>query len=113
VEEIYERFDTDTNHLGRLTKLKQYGIMEEFIAAFKRLAFRIEGMSDAFFRECLISGLKDEIRAHDLMAQPQSWVEATKRDKEAKQVVSFENQKPSFISCTHYSFCSTKYPKID
>jgi hypothetical protein len=61
VEEIYERFDTDTNHLGCLTKLKQLGIVEEFIASFECLDFRIEGMSDAFFRECFISSLKDEI----------------------------------------------------
>jgi hypothetical protein len=83
VAEIYECFDTDTNHLGRLTKLKQSGIVEDFIDAFEHLAFWTEGMSDAFFRECLISGLKDEIRAHVLMARPQIWVEATKRDKEA------------------------------
>jgi hypothetical protein len=38
--ELYERFDTDTNHLGHLTKLKQLGTMEGFIAAFERLAFR-------------------------------------------------------------------------
>jgi hypothetical protein len=81
VVELYECFDTDTNHLGHLTKMKQLGIVEEFIAAFERLAFRTEGMSDAFFRECFISGLKDEIRAHVLMARPESWVEATKRDK--------------------------------
>ena len=31
------------------------------------------------------------------MARPQSWVEATKRDKEAQQVVSSQNRKPSFI----------------
>jgi hypothetical protein len=31
------------------------------------------------------------------MAQPESWVEATKRDKEAQQVVSSQNRKPSFI----------------
>jgi hypothetical protein len=49
VAEIYERFDTDTNHLGCLTKMKQLGTMEDFIAAFERLAFRTEGMSDAFF----------------------------------------------------------------
>jgi hypothetical protein len=54
-------------------------------------------MSDAFFRECFISGLKDEIRAHVLMAQLQSWVEDTKRAKEAQQVVSSQNQKLSFI----------------
>ena len=54
-------------------------------------------MSDAFFQECFISGLKDEIWAHVLMAWPKSWVEATKRDKEAQQVVSSQNCKPSFI----------------
>jgi hypothetical protein len=54
-------------------------------------------MSDAFFRDCFISGLKDEIWAHVLMAQPESWVEDTKRTKEAQQVVSSQNCKPSFI----------------
>jgi hypothetical protein len=53
VAELYERFDTDTNHLGHLTKLKQLGTMEDFIAAFESLAFRIEGMSDAFFESVL------------------------------------------------------------
>jgi hypothetical protein len=84
VSELYECFDTDTNHLGRLTKLKQSGTVEDFIASFECLAFQIEGMSDAFFRECFISGLKDEIRAHVLMARPQSWVEATKISNEAQ-----------------------------
>jgi hypothetical protein len=49
VAKLYECFDTDTNHLGRLTKLKQYGIVEDFIATFERLDFRTEGTSDAFF----------------------------------------------------------------
>jgi hypothetical protein len=34
------------------------------------------------------------------MARPQSWVEATKRDKESQQVVSSQKQKPSFIPRT-------------
>ena len=59
--ELYERFDTDTNHLGHLTKLKQLGTMEDFIATFECPTFKIEGMYDAFFRECFINGLKDEI----------------------------------------------------
>jgi hypothetical protein len=100
VAELYEFFDTNTNHLGHLTKLKQSGTMEDFIVAFERLDFRTEGMSDAFFRECFISGLKDEIRAHVLMARPHSWVEATKRAKEAQQVVSSQKRKPSFIPHT-------------
>jgi hypothetical protein len=67
VTELYERFDTDTNHLGHLTKLKQSGTVEDFITAFERLDFRTEGMTDAFFRDCFISGLEDEIQAHVLM----------------------------------------------
>jgi hypothetical protein len=50
VADLYECFDTDTNHLGRLTKLKQSSTVEDFIAAFERLTFHIEGMPDAFFR---------------------------------------------------------------
>jgi hypothetical protein len=53
-----------------------------------------------FFRECFISGLKDEIHAHVLMAWPHSWVENTKQAKEAQQFVSSQNQKPSFIPRT-------------
>jgi hypothetical protein len=84
VAELYECFNTDTNHLGHLTKLKQLGTVEDFIATFECLAFRTEGMSDAFFRESFISGLNDEIWAHVLMARPESWVDATKRAKEAQ-----------------------------
>jgi hypothetical protein len=97
VAELYERFDTDTNHLGRLTKLKQSGIVEDFIAAFEHLSFRTEGMTDAFFQECFISGLKEEIQAHVLMARPTTWVETTKKSKEAQKIVSSQNRKPSFI----------------
>jgi hypothetical protein len=97
VAEIYECFDIDTNHLGCLTKLKQSGTIEDFIVAFECLAFQTEGMTDAFFRECFISGLKEEIRAHVLMARPTTWVEATKKSKEAQQIVSSQNRKPSFI----------------
>jgi hypothetical protein len=49
VAEIYKFFDTETNHLGRLTKLKQSGTVEYFIAAFERMAFQTKGMPDAFF----------------------------------------------------------------
>jgi len=34
------------------------------------------------------------------MDRPHSWVEATKRDKEAQHVVSSQKRKPSFIPCT-------------
>jgi hypothetical protein len=35
VAELYELFDTDTHHLGGLTKFKQSFTMEDFIVAFE------------------------------------------------------------------------------
>ena len=58
--------------------------LRPLIVAFEHLAFRTEGMTDALFRECFISGLKDEIWDHVLMARPLSCVEATRKDKEAQ-----------------------------
>jgi hypothetical protein len=84
VAKLYDRFDSDTHHLGRLTKLKQSGTMEDFIDMFEHLDFRTKGMSDDLFRECFISGLKYEICAHFLMVCPQTWLEATQPTKESQ-----------------------------
>jgi hypothetical protein len=97
VAELYAHFDTDTHYLGHLTKLKQSGTVEDFITAFEHLAFRTEGMSDAFFHECFINGLKDEIRSQVLMTRPPTWLEATQRAKEAQQVVFSQNKKTPFV----------------
>jgi hypothetical protein len=50
-----------------------------------------------FDLNAVVSGLKEEIQAHVLMAPPTTWVEATKKSKEAQQIVSSQNYKPSFI----------------
>jgi hypothetical protein len=49
VAELYELFDTNTNHLGHLTKLKQLGIVEDFIDSFEHLAFQTEDMYVSLF----------------------------------------------------------------
>jgi hypothetical protein len=95
VAELYDRFDSDTHHLGHLTKLNKFGTVENFISAFENLDFRMEGMLDAFFREFFINILKDEICAHVLMAHPQTWLEATQQTKEAQHIVSSHIHKPS------------------
>jgi hypothetical protein len=100
VVELYEHFHTDTHYLGRLTKLKQSSIVEYFISSFEHLDFRTEGMYDAFFHECFISGIKDEIQAQVLMACPQNWLEATQHAKEDQHIVSAHTRKPSFIPRT-------------
>jgi len=88
VAKLYECFDTDTHYLVCLTKLKKSSTMEYFISTFKDLAFRTKGMSDALFRECFISVLKDEIQAQFLMDLPQTWLEDTQPAKESQQIVS-------------------------
>jgi hypothetical protein len=40
VVELYDRFDTNTHYLGCLTKLKESGIVEDFISTFEKLSFR-------------------------------------------------------------------------
>ena len=57
-----------------------------------------KGMSDVFFCEFFISGLKDEIWSQVLMTRPPTWLEATQRDKEAQQVVFSHNKKTPFFS---------------
>jgi hypothetical protein len=71
--------------------------VEYFITSFENLAFRTEGMSDAFFHECFISGLKDEIQSQVLTTHPPTWSEATQRAKEAQQVVFSHKKKPPFV----------------
>jgi hypothetical protein len=50
-----------------------------------------------FSESVLSAASRMRFGTHVLMARPQSWVEATKRDKEAQHVVSSQNLKPSFI----------------
>jgi hypothetical protein len=59
-----------SDHLGHLTKLKQSGIVEYFIASFEHLYLQMEGMKNSFFQEFFISGLKDEFQAHVVMPYP-------------------------------------------
>jgi hypothetical protein len=61
VADLYECLNIETHHLVHLTKLKQSSTMKEYIVSFEKLYFRMDDMSDTFFWECFISGLKDDI----------------------------------------------------
>jgi len=58
---VCARFDRESHFLGRLTKLRQTGSITDFITEFEQLDIRTEGLSDAFYLECFISGLKESI----------------------------------------------------
>jgi len=99
VADLYEWFELDTRHLGHLTKLKQSSIVEDYISSFEQLVFCIEGMSNTFFWEFFISGLKEEICTQVLMAHPTTWLKATQWAKEEKQVINAQIKRSSFILC--------------
>jgi hypothetical protein len=46
------------------------GSVTNFITTFEQLAIHTEGLSDEFYLECFISGLKDAIKAHVCMHHP-------------------------------------------
>ena len=71
---IFACFDRDSHYLGLLTKLKQKRSVVAFIAAFEQLAIRTECLSDEFYLECFISGLKEEICAHVCMHHHITWL---------------------------------------
>jgi hypothetical protein len=73
--------------------------VEDFITSFDHLDFRTKGMADAFFMECFINGIKDEICAHVLMECPHTCLEATQQSKEEQQIISSQIQKPPFLPC--------------
>jgi hypothetical protein len=55
-------------------------------------------MSDIFFKEFFISGLKEEIHAQVLMAHPTTWLEASQRAQEAQKVVNAQIKKTPIYS---------------
>ena len=46
---------------GALTKLRQTGTVQEYQTEFEKLTNHTEGLYNAFYRSCFISGMKDTI----------------------------------------------------
>jgi hypothetical protein len=67
------------------------------MAAFEQLAIRTENLTGSFYKECFISGLKEEIQAQVRMQCRASWLEATQRALEAETVINAQTKRPTFI----------------
>jgi hypothetical protein len=61
VKDNYAFFETYTHYFGYLTKLCLRGIVEDLIVSFEQLKIHTKGMTDSFFKEYFLSGLKEEI----------------------------------------------------
>ena len=60
---------------GALTKLRQIGTMREHQIEFEKFVKHMEGLSNAFYRSCFISGLKDTIQSKVKMFCPNTMME--------------------------------------
>jgi hypothetical protein len=62
--------------IGQLTKLRQVNDVKEYQEQFEALMARARGLTEEFFVECFISGLKDVVRSQVVMFQPNTLSQA-------------------------------------
>ena len=82
--------------MGRLTKLRQTGTVDEYITAFEALAFRTRGLTAEFYTECFISGLKEAIKAQVLLHHPPTWTEACQVARKVERALAAQYSRPNF-----------------
>jgi hypothetical protein len=73
VKAMFSRFIRDTNILGQLTKLHQTSIVEDYIDGFECWVVQIENLTNEYFKQCFINGLKEEFIAQVEMNHPATW----------------------------------------
>eukprot|EP00253_Pinus_taeda_P019281 PITA_19281 len=93
---LRDRFEQEDSYLGRLTKLRQNGKVEEYINAFEGLAFRTRGLTDEFYTEFFISGLKEAIKAQVLLHHPPTWTEACQVAHKVERALVSQYSRPNF-----------------
>ena len=95
-KDLRSRFEQEDSFLGRLTKLRQTGTVDEYITAFEALAFRTKGLTDDFYTECFISGLKEAIKAQVLLHHPPTWTEACQVARKVERALAAQYSRPNF-----------------
>eukprot|EP00253_Pinus_taeda_P026079 PITA_26079 len=93
---LRDLFEQEDSYLGCLTKLRQTGTVEEYITAFEGLAFRTKGLTDEFYMECFISGLKEAIKAQVLLHHPATWTEACQVARKVERALAAQYSRPNF-----------------
>lgn len=73
------------------------GSTANFISSFKQLAIRTKDLTYAFYKECFINDLKEEIRAQVKMQHPATWLATSQKALEAETVITTKIKKTSSI----------------
>ena len=81
--------------------------MREYQTEFEKLANHTKGLSDAFYRSCFISGLKDAIQSEVKMFCPNTMMEILGLDKLAED--NIRAQKRSKSTFVPFKNLASKY----
>eukprot|EP00253_Pinus_taeda_P026095 PITA_26095 len=98
---LSDRFEHESNFLGRLKKLRQTSTVQDYITAFEALTFRTRGLADEFYVECFISGIKDAIQAHVRMHHPATWLAVYTMAREVERSLAAQSPRPNFTAKGH------------
>ena len=82
---------------GALTKLRQTSTVQEYQTEFEKLANHTEGLPNAFYLSCFISGLKDAIRSKVKMFCPRTMMEALGLAKLAENKIRAQQRSKSTL----------------
>ena len=83
--------------------------MREYETEFEKLSNHIEGFSDAFYRSCFISGLKDTLRSEVNMFCPNTMMEILGLAKLAEDKIRAQ-QYPKSTFVPFRNMVSQKHP---
>eukprot|EP00253_Pinus_taeda_P033815 PITA_33815 len=72
--------------------------LDEYITTFEALAFLTRGLSDVFYTEFFISGLKEAIKAHVQLHHPPTWIEACKVAHNVERALAALATRPNFTA---------------
>jgi hypothetical protein len=98
--------------LGRLTKLRQTGMIKEYIVAFEKLAIHTKNLADVFYIECFISGLKEAIQAYVQGHHPPNWMEACHRALDVEVIINSQNPRSTFTTKSKPVPSSNRVPPL-
>jgi hypothetical protein len=97
-KEVCACFDRESQFFGRLTKLRQTRSVTDFIMTFEQLDIHTKGLSDEFYLECFINGLKEAIKAHVNMHHPTTWLQACQLARKEETILQMPSLKAPFTT---------------
>jgi hypothetical protein len=110
VKALFSHFIRDTNFWASLPNCAKQAWWKTILMLLNVWLLEQKNLTNEFFKQCFISGLKEEIKAQVEMNHPATWLEATQLAHHA-QVISYAQSKcPNFAPCPHPNMVAPQQP---